>query len=168
MREYNAPNNEVVLYSYGIGFLYLFVAMLLSGNIMTGLRFCATVQHVIIFSIEMCILINTFCRYPVSHSNLRLRVPVQPDGLPGHTVCADIGAHVWCSAGRHRDHRPEGDHDCHFVSALQQAVQCGVSETISINPLPSRLHSFVHRRQIFVVRLDRCAGNLPERIQQAE
>lgn len=45
MREYNAPNNEVVLYSYGIGFVYLFVAMLLSGNIMTGLRFCATVMH---------------------------------------------------------------------------------------------------------------------------
>lgn len=44
MREYKAPNNEVVLYSYGIGFVYLFVAMLLSGNILSGLRFCATVS----------------------------------------------------------------------------------------------------------------------------
>lgn len=44
MREHKAPNNEVVLYSYGIGFVYLFVAMLLSGNILSGLRFCATVS----------------------------------------------------------------------------------------------------------------------------
>lgn len=44
MREHKAPNNEVVLYSYGIGFCYLFVAMLLSGNILSGLRFCATVS----------------------------------------------------------------------------------------------------------------------------
>lgn len=46
MREYKAPNNEVVLYSYGIGFVYLFVAMLLSGNILSGLRFCATVSRI--------------------------------------------------------------------------------------------------------------------------
>lgn len=45
MRDYKAPNNEVVLYSYGIGFLYLFVAMLFSGNILPGLRFCATVSY---------------------------------------------------------------------------------------------------------------------------
>lgn len=45
MREHKAPNNEVVLYSYGIGFLYLLVGMLLSGNVLSGLRFCATVSE---------------------------------------------------------------------------------------------------------------------------
>lgn len=44
MREHKAANDEVVLYSYGIGFVYLFVAMLVSGNVLAGLRFCATVK----------------------------------------------------------------------------------------------------------------------------
>lgn len=41
MREHNAPSNEVVLYSYGIGFLYLLAVMLLTGNLYSGLVFCA-------------------------------------------------------------------------------------------------------------------------------
>lgn len=44
MREHKAANVEVVLYSYGIGFFYLLVGLLLSGNFLSGLRFCATVS----------------------------------------------------------------------------------------------------------------------------
>lgn len=62
MREYNAPNNEVVLYSYGIGFVYLFVAMLLSGNILSGLRFCATVS--MIQFLRVCDPLFSF-QYPI-------------------------------------------------------------------------------------------------------
>ncbi|XP_055607610.1 adenosine 3'-phospho 5'-phosphosulfate transporter 2 [Uranotaenia lowii] len=40
MREHKAPNNEVVIYSYGIGFLYLSVIMLLTGNLFSGISFC--------------------------------------------------------------------------------------------------------------------------------
>jgi adenosine 3'-phospho 5'-phosphosulfate transporter B3 len=40
MREYKAPNSEVVLYSYGIGFFYLFIAMLFSGHLFSGFAFC--------------------------------------------------------------------------------------------------------------------------------
>ncbi|XP_065086778.1 adenosine 3'-phospho 5'-phosphosulfate transporter 2 [Ochlerotatus camptorhynchus] len=40
MREHMAPNNEVVLYSYGIGFVYLSVVMLLTGNLFSGITFC--------------------------------------------------------------------------------------------------------------------------------
>ncbi|XP_055626118.1 adenosine 3'-phospho 5'-phosphosulfate transporter 2 [Toxorhynchites rutilus septentrionalis] len=40
MREYKAPNNEVVLYSYGLGFVYLSVIMLLTGHLFTGFAFC--------------------------------------------------------------------------------------------------------------------------------
>lgn len=43
MREHQAPNNEVVIYSYGIGFLYLSVIMLITGNLLPGIRFC--MQH---------------------------------------------------------------------------------------------------------------------------
>lgn len=45
MREHKASNVEVVQYSYGIGFVYLLVVLTLTGNLMSGLRFCATVSH---------------------------------------------------------------------------------------------------------------------------
>lgn len=45
MRDHRAPNNEVVLYSYGIGFLYLFVVLLLTGDLFAGFAFCAGVSH---------------------------------------------------------------------------------------------------------------------------
>lgn len=44
MREHTAANNEVVLYSYGIGFCYLFVIMVVTGNLLSGVLFCATVS----------------------------------------------------------------------------------------------------------------------------
>uniref|UniRef100_A0A182QTK9 Adenosine 3'-phospho 5'-phosphosulfate transporter 2 n=1 Tax=Anopheles farauti TaxID=69004 RepID=A0A182QTK9_9DIPT len=40
MREHRAPNNEVVIFSYGIGFVYLAVIMLLSGHLVKGVVFC--------------------------------------------------------------------------------------------------------------------------------
>ncbi|XP_017843806.1 adenosine 3'-phospho 5'-phosphosulfate transporter 2 [Drosophila busckii] len=40
MREHNAPSSEVVFYSYGLGFIYLFVIMLLTGNFFSGFAFC--------------------------------------------------------------------------------------------------------------------------------
>ncbi|XP_053687582.1 adenosine 3'-phospho 5'-phosphosulfate transporter 2 [Sabethes cyaneus] len=40
MREHKAPNNEVVIYSYGIGFVYLGVIMLVTGNLFSGIAFC--------------------------------------------------------------------------------------------------------------------------------
>lgn len=43
MREYQASNNEMVLYSYGIGFLYLIVILLLTGDLIAGFQFCAKV-----------------------------------------------------------------------------------------------------------------------------
>lgn len=45
MREYKASNVEVVQYSYGMGFIYLLVILMLTGNLMSGLRFCATVSY---------------------------------------------------------------------------------------------------------------------------
>lgn len=50
MKNYGAPNSEVVLYSYGIGFVYIFTLMLISGDFLDGLRFFAEVRQAIIFS----------------------------------------------------------------------------------------------------------------------
>lgn len=44
MRQYNATNTEVVLYSYSIGFLYLFFVLLLRGDVLTGASFCKKVR----------------------------------------------------------------------------------------------------------------------------
>lgn len=44
MREYRANNVEVVLYSYGIGFVYLLVILIVSGDLLPSVRFCATVS----------------------------------------------------------------------------------------------------------------------------
>lgn len=44
MREHKAPNNEVVLYSYALGFCYLLIPMLLTGNLISGFTFCLEVN----------------------------------------------------------------------------------------------------------------------------
>ncbi|XP_044269597.1 adenosine 3'-phospho 5'-phosphosulfate transporter 2 [Tribolium madens] len=42
MKNYGAPNSEVVLFSYSIGFLYLFIVMVATGDFTDGLQFFAT------------------------------------------------------------------------------------------------------------------------------
>ncbi|KAF2900765.1 hypothetical protein ILUMI_05418 [Ignelater luminosus] len=56
MKTYNAPNSEVVLYSYSIGFAYIFLVMLLTGDLYSGIQFCAhypmkTYGYALIFSL---------------------------------------------------------------------------------------------------------------------
>lgn len=46
MKKHKAPNSEVVFYSYGIGFVYLFVFMLLSGHFFSGFQFSWNVSSV--------------------------------------------------------------------------------------------------------------------------
>lgn len=48
MKDYNASNNEVVLYSYGFGFCYLLIAMIIFGDLKTGFKFCISVSNIII------------------------------------------------------------------------------------------------------------------------
>ncbi|CAA9993883.1 unnamed protein product [Nesidiocoris tenuis] len=46
MKTHGATNTEVVLYSYSIGFLYLFVVMMFTGDIWHGFVFCADKPHI--------------------------------------------------------------------------------------------------------------------------
>ncbi|XP_050301317.1 adenosine 3'-phospho 5'-phosphosulfate transporter 2 [Anthonomus grandis grandis] len=39
MKAYGAPNAEVVLYSYALGFVYIFAVMLLTGDLVAGVKF---------------------------------------------------------------------------------------------------------------------------------
>lgn len=43
MKTYGASNAEVVLYSYSLGFLYIFIVMLLTGDLRDGIEFFAQV-----------------------------------------------------------------------------------------------------------------------------
>lgn len=44
IKQYGASNTEVVFYSYSIGFIYLFLAMMLTGTLFSGWAFCAQVR----------------------------------------------------------------------------------------------------------------------------
>lgn len=44
MKTYGASNAEVVLYSYSIGFLYIFIVMLFTGDLFSGIAFFAQVS----------------------------------------------------------------------------------------------------------------------------
>ncbi|KAK7501100.1 hypothetical protein BaRGS_00007585 [Batillaria attramentaria] len=44
LKQYGASNSEMVLYSYGIGFFYILVGMVVTGNIVPAFQFCQ--QHV--------------------------------------------------------------------------------------------------------------------------
>jgi adenosine 3'-phospho 5'-phosphosulfate transporter B3 len=46
MKLYKATNTEVVLYSYSIGFVYLFIVMLITGDLGRGMAFCSMVGRV--------------------------------------------------------------------------------------------------------------------------
>lgn len=43
MKSHQASNAEVVLYSYSIGFVYILIVMLLTGDLQQGLIFCLQV-----------------------------------------------------------------------------------------------------------------------------
>lgn len=45
MKAHGASNTEVVLYSYAIGFVYLLVALVLTGNLWPGFAFCTEVYY---------------------------------------------------------------------------------------------------------------------------
>lgn len=44
MKAHKAPNSEVVFFSYGIGFIYLFLIMTVSGHLLSGIKFCSHVS----------------------------------------------------------------------------------------------------------------------------
>ncbi|KAH0540647.1 adenosine 3'-phospho 5'-phosphosulfate transporter 2 [Cotesia glomerata] len=57
MRQYKATNTEIVLYSYSIGFLYLFIILFTTGQLTKGVTFCAdypieTYGYAFLFSIS--------------------------------------------------------------------------------------------------------------------
>lgn len=44
MKKHKASNSEVVFYSYGIGFIYLFVMMMLTGHFQSGFNYALKVH----------------------------------------------------------------------------------------------------------------------------
>lgn len=56
LKQYSAASGEMVLYSYGIGFVYIFFGLLVTGNIIPAFQFCQqhpieTYGYAVIFSI---------------------------------------------------------------------------------------------------------------------
>lgn len=101
MREHNASNVEVVFYSYGIGFVYLLIVLVLSGNIISSIRFCATVssQHTINCSKLNLINFDFFYsfQYIVSTPNIRLCISIQLIRLFRNSICSHFSKRIWSS-----------------------------------------------------------------------
>lgn len=133
MREHKASNVEVVQYSYGIGFFYLLAVLILTGNLMSGLRFCATVCSEAPFLPRSWVSLITltaklsFFYFTVSDTNIWLRISIQFIRLSGHSVRVDAGAYVRCSAGGNSDNSAKSRHHYHFIYILRQTVQHSVS-----------------------------------------
>lgn len=64
MRQYKATNTEVVLYSYSIGFVYLLLLLLTTGELMNGVAFCSQVLFILI---HQCLIF-----VDVTQSNFRI------------------------------------------------------------------------------------------------
>ncbi|XP_059175729.1 adenosine 3'-phospho 5'-phosphosulfate transporter 2-like [Physella acuta] len=56
LKQYGASNGEMVLYSYGIGFIYIFVGLIVSGSLLPAFYFCQqypieTYGYAVVFSV---------------------------------------------------------------------------------------------------------------------
>lgn len=63
LKQYNGSNSEMVLYSYSIGFTYIFVGLVLSGTLIPAFDFCKqypieTYGYAVIFSISGYLGVN--------------------------------------------------------------------------------------------------------------
>lgn len=76
MREYRANNVEVVLYSYGFGFIYLLVILTLIGDLIPSVRFCATVSLIP----ELFTNLRRTLFEQWSHSMVSFQYPIQTYG----------------------------------------------------------------------------------------
>lgn len=121
MREYSAPSNEIVFWSYGIGFLYLFVIMLLSGSLYQGVVFCSQVcrfSNVFVLWLMRLILVPRW--------NLRICIPLQHYWILGNTVCSNLGEDLWSPDSCDCDHSQKGCNNSFIIRFLQQTVHDSV------------------------------------------
>lgn len=60
MKNYGATNAEVVLYSYSLGFLYIFIVMLLTGDLLDGIAFFAQVRTICKISLKLFVSLKYY------------------------------------------------------------------------------------------------------------
>lgn len=66
MNAYNVTSTEVVLYSYSLGFIYLFVLLMLSREFFSGFYFCLHVSLLLLIILFIFYLQITQCNYKVT------------------------------------------------------------------------------------------------------
>lgn len=123
MKAYKASNCEVVLYSYSIGFLYIFV-----GEVTTGVFFEANRKLILNFLPPLLLSCNE--RKSISKKKLlqresqsiRTYLLVLVCWLHGHFVRLVNGEVVWRTARRHGHHLPQGVVNYYFVHLFHQTI----------------------------------------------
>ena len=93
MRQYKATNTEVVLYSYSIGFLYLLLILLSTGDITTAASFCTEVIiHKLFF---ICATLRNLYLFSASFRNLWIRSSLLAQRLSWYPNRSYSGPMLW-------------------------------------------------------------------------
>lgn len=138
MKSFKASNAEVVLYSYCIGFVYLFAIMLLSGNLVSSVSQCSKVCSKC-FSFELkCVIYNygivsdamyiQFLFSPiVSYIHLWILPTLCTHWLLGNTSGAYTRKNKWCIGSSHCYNLSQGCLYCDIIHFFCKAFHISVS-----------------------------------------
>ncbi|GMT37611.1 hypothetical protein PFISCL1PPCAC_28908, partial [Pristionchus fissidentatus] len=113
MKKYGGSSNEMVLYSYSIGAMYIFVLTLISGGVLRSL----------------CLL----CAASVE--DVRLRTGVWLSGISGSECGADAREGGGRTYGSHCDHIQKGTHHHSLVHHVLETLHVGLSVGWNGHPL---------------------------------
>lgn len=120
MKSYGAPNAEVVLYSYALGFVYIFVVMLLTGDFVAGVQFFGQVNRLKPPKHPNYLCLSATLR------NVWLRLYFLRHWIFGHPSGSHSGENnrrLRCCDGHH--HEESRDH-CDLLCFLQQTLHLTV------------------------------------------
>lgn len=126
MKLYGAANAEVVLFSYAIGFCYIFAVMLITGGFMDGVEFFAQVSTYI--PVFLCCFVLTKLFYFLeSKENLWICIYFFFNWIFRNSSCSDFSQNhgsIYCS---YCNYLSESHNNYNFICVLQQAFQFSVS-----------------------------------------
>jgi len=123
MKTFQATNAEVVLYSYAIGFVYLFLIMLISGDLVEGFEFFGQVS--VVFQAKMSRDLTLII--PETFNQLRLRLYLFRHWIFGDPSGFNVGEDFGSLCGCYGHHNAESSYHSDFVCVFQQTIYHTVS-----------------------------------------
>lgn len=129
MKKHNASNAEIVLYSYFIGFVYLFLVLLVTGELRDGTEFCIQVKHK--KNIIFILFLNIFC-YLVESNNLCIHILVFFIWIFWCPSCTCFNQNMWCFSCCDCDYMPESCNYSYIFFIVFKTIHIAVRTYLSI------------------------------------